>query len=132
MVLVTKVLNSDDNLDLPRNTFDECVKQISPIAIRQRALPITMQPGVRVTVAVLQNIAAQALKARLLLYAASPQYNTTSGDLAKWQAAADASKGIIDGGKIGLYTTRYQNQYFPLEYIGPRSIIPKCYLLPKH
>ena len=40
---------------------------------------------------------AQALKARMLLYAASPLYNT-SNDLQKWSDAAKAAKVIIDGG----------------------------------
>jgi hypothetical protein len=39
--------------------------------------------------------AALALKARTLLYAASPQFNTTN-DKAKWQLAADAAKEVID------------------------------------
>ena len=39
--------------------------------------------------------AAMALKARALLYAASPLHNT-SGDISKWVDAAEASKAIID------------------------------------
>ncbi|MDB5086974.1 MAG: hypothetical protein JWR09_968 [Mucilaginibacter sp.] len=39
--------------------------------------------------------AALALKSRLLLYAASPTYNTTN-DISRWQAAADAAKAVID------------------------------------
>ncbi len=45
-----------------------------------------------------------ALKARLLLYAASPQYNP-SGDVVKWQAAADAAKRIMDTGKHAIYSS---------------------------
>jgi hypothetical protein len=40
--------------------------------------------------------AAQALKARVLLYAASP-LNNPSGDKAKWKAAADAATILMDG-----------------------------------
>ena len=39
--------------------------------------------------------AALALKSRMLLYAASPQWNS-SGDTQKWKAAADAAKAVID------------------------------------
>ena len=46
--------------------------------------------------------AALALKSRLLLYAASPYYNT-SNDMSKWQAAADAAKAVIDLGAYSLY-----------------------------
>ncbi|MEX6688821.1 RagB/SusD family nutrient uptake outer membrane protein [Danxiaibacter flavus] len=46
--------------------------------------------------------AALALKSRLLLYAASPYFNT-SNDKAKWQAAADAAKAVIDMPLYALY-----------------------------
>jgi hypothetical protein len=42
---------------------------------------------------------AMALKAKALLYAASPLFNTT-GDKTKWQKAAKAAKDVID---LGLY-----------------------------
>ena len=52
--------------------------------------------------------AAMALKARTLLYAASPLHNPTN-DLSKWVAAATASKAIIDQlGQLG------NNTYTPL------------------
>ncbi len=43
---------------------------------------------------------AMALKAKALLYAASPLHNT-SGDLTKWVSAAEAAKEIID---LGIYS----------------------------
>ena len=48
--------------------------------------------------------AAMALKARILLYEASPLLNT-SNDLAKWKAAADAAKAVMDlpGTGYGLF-----------------------------
>lgn len=45
---------------------------------------------------------AQALKSRVTLYAASPLYTNGTNDVAKWQAAADAAKALIDGGKYSL------------------------------
>ncbi len=47
--------------------------------------------------------AAYALKARTLLYAASPLHNP-SGDPAKWAAAAEASKYVIDHAKTWGYS----------------------------
>lgn len=46
--------------------------------------------------------AALALKSRLLLYAASPTYNTTN-DMARWQDAAAAAKAVMDLGVYSLY-----------------------------
>jgi hypothetical protein len=116
MVLVTKVLDPGDNLDVPRNSFDDCVKQISldcDSAIAR--LPEWTQSWTvgsdRSKYGRATQTAALALKSRLLLYAASPQYNV-SGDLAKWQAAADAAKALIDRNRHKLYTTgtaAYQN-----------------------
>lgn len=105
MVLVTRVLNSDENLDLPRNSFDDCVKQIvADCDSAADRLPDNAAAWNTTNRGRATKIAAQALKARLLLYAASPQYNT-SNDVTKWQAAATAAKTIIDGGKAGLYTS---------------------------
>lgn len=107
-VLVTRVLDADENLDLPRNTFDECVAQISldcDSAIAR--LPIGPTDWAVASRGRATQTAAMALKARLLLYAASPQYNP-SGDAAKWQAAADAAKRLMDTGKHAIYSS-YQN-----------------------
>ena len=48
--------------------------------------------------------AALALKSRLLLYAASPYFNT-SNDQSKWQAAADAALAVINLNQYTLYGT---------------------------
>lgn len=47
--------------------------------------------------------AALALKARLLLYAASPLYNNNQHDAVKWQKAADAAKVVMDKGAFSLH-----------------------------
>ncbi|HEY9260569.1 RagB/SusD family nutrient uptake outer membrane protein [Chitinophaga sp.] len=47
--------------------------------------------------------AALALKARLLLYAASPLYTKNSNDPAKWTAAANAAQAVIALNKFSLY-----------------------------
>ena len=111
-VIVTRELNPDENLNLPRNSFDECVQQIVldcdsaiarlPVYTKDWLIgdpnnnPNTSNYG-RAT-----QTAAMALKARILLYAASPQYNPTN-DLTKWQAAANAAKAIMDLNKHSLF-----------------------------
>lgn len=51
--------------------------------------------------------AALALKARMLLYAASPLYAGTN-DATRWQAAAQAAKAVIDLGLYKLYANYQQ------------------------
>lgn len=50
--------------------------------------------------------AALALKARLLLYAASPLYNTGT-----WAAAATAAQAVIALNKYGIYAGGYRNMF---------------------
>src|SRR5690606_36474537 len=53
--------------------------------------------------------AALALKARLLLFEASPLVNT-AGAAEKWTAAANAAKAVMDLGQYGLYSS-YRNLF---------------------
>ena len=58
--------------------------------------------------------AALALKARLLLFEASPLVNTT-GDIEKWKAAADAAKEVMDNASnagYGLFSD-YRKLFLP-------------------
>ncbi|MGA9651530.1 RagB/SusD family nutrient uptake outer membrane protein [Pedobacter sp.] len=103
--IVTRTLAVDDNLDLPRNTFDQCVKQISDDCEEAISrLPLSPTEWRTTDRGRATQTAAMALKARLLLYAASPQYNP-SNDLTKWQLAADAAKRVMDTGKHSIYTS---------------------------
>jgi hypothetical protein len=104
-VIVTKTLTVNDQLDLPRNSFDECVAQISADCENAiTRLPLSPTEWNTTNRGRACGTAAMALKARLLLYAASPQYNLTN-DLTKWQAAADAAKRLMDTGKHSIYTS---------------------------
>ncbi|KQR67616.1 RagB/SusD family nutrient uptake outer membrane protein [Pedobacter sp. Leaf176] len=103
--IVTRTLTVNDNLDLPRNTFQQCVDQISKDcedAISR--LPLSPTEWRAADRGRATQTAAMALKARMFLYAASPQYNTNN-DLTKWQAAADAAKRLMDTGKHSIYTS---------------------------
>ena len=103
IVLATRSFDPEENLDLPRNTISEVVTQISNdcdsaanlIAATWTSDWDNANKG-RATKA-----AALALKSRLLLYAASPFHNP-SGELTKWQAAANAAKAVIDQNKHSL------------------------------
>lgn len=104
-VIVTRVLSPNEDLNLPRNTFEECVEQIvldcdSAIA----RLPQWTKSWVDARKGRATQTAAMALKSRILLYAASPLYNP-SNDPQKWQRAANASKALMDLNLHKLYTS---------------------------
>src|SRR5882757_5442754 len=84
---------NDASFDVPRNTYDECSKFIlDEIDTASDLLKnVAPDPG-KITKA-----AAIALKARVLLYMASP-LNNPANDQAKWQAAEVATKAVIDLG----------------------------------
>jgi hypothetical protein len=89
-----------DNIDLPRNTYQECLDLILADiekAVMPDALPDQYNASNygRAT-----KGAALALKARVLLYAASPINNTTN-DLSRWADAAAAAKAVMN---LNLYS----------------------------
>lgn len=104
VTLATRVFDRDENLNLPRNTYQECVNQIAKDCDSAAALlPTWAQSWSAANRGRATKLAALAIKSRMLLYAASPLYNTTN-DLAKWQAAANVAKAIIDSNKQSLIT----------------------------
>lgn len=112
--IVLKALQVTDDLNIPRSTYDESVKYISDLCDQAAALlPVshaTTQLG-RAT-----KGAALALKARMLLYSASPLFNDPSKtadnvehgayDATKWASAAAASAAVINlkNGAAAAYT----------------------------
>jgi hypothetical protein len=88
-----KVFTLDDDLQIPRNTFEECVNFIvsecDDIKTKLRIDPIDDGNLGRIT-----RGGALALKAKILLIAASPLNNPTS-DPALWKKAADAARDIM-------------------------------------
>ncbi len=109
------------DLQLPRNSFDECVTFITTELDKALAdLPLTITNTNfygRPT-----KGAALAVKARLLLYAASPLFNgnidyagmknadgkqliSQTNDANKWKKAADAAKAVIDLNQYSLYNS---------------------------
>jgi len=101
--IIERALGLDDNFDLARNSYEECVDFIvSELDAAAAVLPET-RPDEEFGRA--SKLAALAVKSRTLLYAASqlhdpatapsgPLYDYTKGS--KWQDAADAAKAVID------------------------------------
>lgn len=88
-----KVFELNDDVALARDSYDEVVSYISneiDAIVGDLPSEYTAAYFGRVT-----KGGALALKARNLLYAASPWHNE-SNDLQKWQAAADAAKDVMD------------------------------------
>ena len=98
---------SDDLKGLTRNTYDECVTYIlKDLEDAIAGLP-DQQTGANLGRA--SADAARALKARVLLYWASPLNNPTD-DKARWQQAADAALAIINSNRYSL-TNSYHNLF---------------------
>lgn len=111
-ILGDQVYQLTDNMELPRNSFGDCIEYIvsqldlAADSLRPQAEVISTSYG-RIT-----KEAAMAVKAKVLLLAASPLYNgqnvDPSSDLTgysgfdknRWQLAADAARKIID---LGYY-----------------------------
>ncbi|NTS43233.1 RagB/SusD family nutrient uptake outer membrane protein [Flavisolibacter sp. BT320] len=112
-----------DEAIIPRNSYAEVVAQIVKDCDEAApTLPVTYAASElgRAT-----KMAALALKARVLLYAASP-LNNASNDKARWQAAADAAKAAMaygpppGTGDYGLYPDYYKTF---LDKVGNREVI---------
>jgi hypothetical protein len=114
--IITKAYGLNDTFAVARNSYADCIKFITDECDQAASLlPLTANDLGRAT-----KGAALALKARTLLYAASDLYNSngswagsyadkdligyTSGDrTARWQAAKDAAKAVMDLGIYSLY-----------------------------
>lgn len=102
--IVLKTLEITDDLNIPRSKYDDCVKYISDLCDSAAVLLPTSYATTQLGRAT--QGAALALKARLLLYAASPLFNDPSKpandfehgayDATKWQKAAEAAAAVIN------------------------------------
>lgn len=114
--LITEVYELDNDFSLPRSSYAETIDFIvKDLDAAAGLLPVTNSGNAmgRAT-----KGAALALKSRVLLYAASDLYNkkvfagfaqpdlvsyTDGNQAARWQAAKDAAKAVIDLGVYSLY-----------------------------
>ena len=120
--IVRRRLNASDVTTLPRNTFADCVDSI--VADCDRAAKLLPNYYTDATKKGRANrVAALSLKARVLLYAASPLFNTNhpylslgadnnligyaSEDKERWKKAADAAKDAIEAVKASGFYALY-------------------------
>ncbi len=109
-----KVFSEKEPINVPRNSFDECVDYIisecDGIKDMLKKEPLSSADWGRIP-----RGAAMALKAKTLLYAASP-LNNTANAASKWQAAAQASKDVMGLNYYKLETT------FPNTFLNRTSL----------
>ena len=106
--LVTTTLTNAQANSIERTSADKIVKFIvDELDAIAPYLPVSYitEPGAEIGRAT--RVAAFALKARTLLYAASPLFNPTN-DRSKWEKAAEACKFILDNADMwGLKLSSY-------------------------
>lgn len=138
-IITTPLILNDDYKSIPRNTLAECIQFISD----ECDSAAVILPVVYTDVTSLGRItkgATLALKSKALLYAASDLFNTPSwaggyahlelisvtGDrTAKWQAAADAAKAVIDLAGTGYVLDTYANVAKPASYTSKEQILTR-------
>ena len=106
--LVTTTLTNGQANNIKRTSADEIVKFIvEECDAIVPYLPVSFATEYGSEVGRATRIAVAALKARTLLYAASPLHNPT-GDKTKWNKAAEACKYILDNASVwGLKLSTY-------------------------
>lgn len=100
-----KVFELGENIAIPRSSYQETLSYI--VAELDAIMPSLLSPNgtsgyTTIYFGRFNRGVAMALKSRLLLYAASP-LNNTANDLARWDAAAKASKAIMDSVAAGKF-----------------------------
>jgi len=108
---------------VPRNTYDECVTQIVKDCDEAAAILPVVMPASELGRAT--KVAALAVKARILLYYASP-LNNTGNIVTRWANAASAAKAAMafgpspGSGDYGLYPDYYR---LFIEKLGNKEVI---------
>lgn len=107
-ILGDRIYQLEDNVQLSRNSFEECVNYIVSECDDIKDSLRTKENLVGDSYGRVTKGAALALKARVLLYAASPLFNGgnidpgnpltgyTNADPNRWKLAADAAKAVMD------------------------------------
>ena len=106
--LVTTTLTNGQANNIARTPAADIVKFIvEELDAIAPYLPVSYATEVEAEIGRATRVAAYALKARTLLYAASPLFNPTN-DKAKWEKAAEACKFVLDNADIwGLKLSTY-------------------------
>ncbi|GAB2594653.1 RagB/SusD family nutrient uptake outer membrane protein [Spirosoma areae] len=140
--IINQIFSVDDNFDaIKRNTLAECMQYITAECdSAAKNLPIVYAlPATDLGRAT--RGAALALKSRVLLYAASDLFNTptwaggyanptlislTGDRQARWKAAADAAKAVIDLAGTGYALhSNYRNLFITNSYTLPEIIFAR-------
>lgn len=112
-IIGDQVFELGDDVSIPRNSFEECVNYIASQCDEIKD-SLRTNPLDNANIERPSKGAALALKARLLLYAASPLYNGgnvdesnsltgyLSYDAERWKKAADAAKDVVNIGAFSL------------------------------
>ena len=129
-----KIFADDEKIDVPRSSFETCIKYLTDeLDAAAAALPESYRLGdpnqLRVT-----KGSALAVKARMLLYAASPLFNSgpraddpehlltfPGADPERWKQASDAAKAVINLGVYSLYTSSATPLYTPFLQNTPQA-----------
>lgn len=114
-----------DQKDLPRTPYEDVVNFIVT-ELNEIAVLLPLRYTNRTDQGRPTRGAALALKARLLLFEASPLISTTNSP-AKWTAAANAAKAVMDLGVYGLYNN-YRNLFLVAAENGTESIFDVQYI----
>lgn len=122
--IVKSMFDANSETDIPRDNYDDCIEFIvSQCDLAASLLPVSYPNDNKNDLGRITKGAAYALKARALLYAASPLFNDpaqTSNsydhgayDPAKWERAAAAANQVISLGVYSLYPA-YDNFFTTL------------------
>ncbi|GAO41936.1 RagB/SusD family nutrient uptake outer membrane protein [Flavihumibacter petaseus] len=117
--IITEPFNLNSEFNATRSTYEETVSfVVSELDKAAELLPLSTNSS---TTGKATAPLALAIKSRLLLYAASAQWNT-GNDQSKWTAAAAAAKAVIDLNQFSLYRGNYADIFttFNEELIGMR------------
>jgi len=124
--IVNKEYTLESAPDMVRNSYDEVVNYI--VTNIDEALPDLKESWQAYKPADFGRLeigSALAIKARVLLYAASPAYNLT-GDPLKWEKAAAAAREVIELGRYRL-AADYGTMFLGLNgHQNPETIL--CYM----
>jgi hypothetical protein len=112
-----KVFSDNEKINVPRSSFETCITYLSnELDTAAAMLPPSYRSGDPNQLKVTKG-AALAVKARMLLYAASPLFNSgpraddpdhlltfPNADVERWKKASDAARAVINLGVYSLYT----------------------------
>ena len=121
--LVTTTLNNAQANSVTRTPVEDVIQFIvDELDAVAPYLPVSYLTEAGAEVGRATKIAAYALKARTLLYAASPLFNTNN-DSAKWTKAAEACKFILDNADTwGLKLSTYGSLWGHDAFFNPELI----------